>query len=80
MRVFTCPAKYLAHVEATLALALAEIGRDVWFRDDEDARIRALAPVPDHLIDPEQTGTCLIMVGVGQTRLVPDPEETKAVA
>jgi len=62
--MFSCPARYRKFMEANIALLLAEIGRDVARRADEDPRIQAWATVPNHMIDTDQVGTCAILVGV----------------
>lgn len=64
MRVFTVDAKYLGYVESTIAVTLAECGRDIDCRDDEDPRVRKLAPVPSQFIDHAKRGTATIIVGV----------------
>ena len=62
--VFTCPAVYRAHVERELAILLAEIGRDVRNRADEDPRVQKLAPLPDEWLTLDEKGTAVIMVSV----------------
>jgi hypothetical protein len=60
---FTFPAKYERHVLASLALILAEVGRDS-LKTEDDPRYRALATLSDEHIDDDKTGTCMILIGV----------------
>jgi hypothetical protein len=64
MRLFTGPAAYRRYLEASLALALAEIKRDADRRADEDPRVQRLSTIPDRFIEAGDTGTLCIMVGV----------------
>lgn len=64
MRVYSVPAAYQRHVEASLAIAVAEVGSDVAFRADEDPRVQALAPVPAFLFDgtPAEGRTVVVVL------------------
>ena len=66
MRTFSVPASYRRYVEGAIAMALADVGKDVERREDDDERIRAMAPVPDHMIDSHTGGRLLIVVGVSE--------------
>lgn len=70
MRTFTCPAKYRRFVEAQLALAIAEVGRDIARRGQDEHIVRAYdslvskrATIPEQFIDAEKGGDLLILVG-----------------
>lgn len=59
MRVFTVPARYRILVEASIALAVADAGRD------QKRRAAGLPPtVRPTLTDPDAVGDLVIMVGV----------------
>lgn len=62
MRTYSVPAAYRRHIESSIALAMAEVGADVKYREDEDPRVRRLAPVPDAMLEPRETGRLLIVV------------------
>jgi hypothetical protein len=64
MRVFTCPARYRAYVESTLAATMREVRLDSELRADDEPRIQRLAGVPDQFIDETETGDLLIMVSI----------------
>jgi hypothetical protein len=64
MRLFTGPAAYRRYLEASLALALAEIKRDADRRADEDPRVQRLSTIPDRFIEAGESRTLCIMVGV----------------
>jgi hypothetical protein len=66
MRLFTGPAAYRRYLEASLALALAEIKRDADRRADEDPRVQRLSTIPDRFIEAGDAGTLCIMVGAAR--------------
>jgi hypothetical protein len=66
MRIFQCPAAYREHLLDAIERALEEGRRDRACRADEAASVRALAEVPDRLVDPAATGQVLIMIGIVQ--------------
>jgi len=59
MRVFSCPAKYQRFVESSIALALADIGRDVKRRAEGQR-----ATVHRQFIDDAAEGELVVLVGV----------------
>jgi len=63
MREFKFPARYEQFLTATIALALAEVARDMKRRSDEDPRVQAMATVPSMLINATRPGDCSIIVG-----------------
>jgi hypothetical protein len=71
MRMFTVPASYAPFVEATLALALAEAGKDEKYREDDDPRVQRFRKVPDEQFDPTATGTLVVLVGVPVANTTP---------
>jgi hypothetical protein len=74
MRLFTVPAAYRRHIEAAVAMAVADVGKDVERRSDEDVRIQRMAPVNDAFIDTTADGTLLIMVGVSNDEPTGTPQ------
>lgn len=62
MRTYSCAAAYRRHVEASLALAVAEVGRDTARRSDEDPRVQALATINDCFVDPSAPGRIVVAV------------------
>lgn len=67
MRVFQCPAKYHRFIESAVALALADVKRDMDRRADDHPGVRALATVHDQYLDHDAAGTLTILVGVADT-------------
>ncbi len=63
MRVFQCPGAYARFVVSSIAMTLAEIQRDMDRRSDDHPGVRALAPIPDVMIDPENTEHVAILIG-----------------
>lgn len=64
MPAIVLPARYYPHVEEVLRRLQQEIARDIGCRADEDARVQALAEVPNPLVDPSLEGSLLIMLTV----------------
>lgn len=60
--ILTLPAAYRRHFEAAILRALNEVRLDRELRDDEDARIRALAGVSDDLIDAAADGNIVVVI------------------
>lgn len=62
MQTFSCAAAYRRHVEESLALAVADVGRDAGRREDEDPRVQALAWIDPAMIDPSAKGRIVVVV------------------
>lgn len=62
MRTYSVPRIYQRFLESSIALTLAEIGRDTRRREDEDPRVRALATIPDMFVDAAETGRLVVLV------------------
>jgi hypothetical protein len=73
MRIIECPAAYRRQMEERIETALAEIARDVDRRTDDDARIRALATVPDAMIDAGRPGTFRIWLSTTAEQVTAQP-------
>lgn len=64
MPAIVLPARYYPHVEEVLRRLEQEVARDIGYREDEDVRVQAFAPVLDPLIDTSLEGSLLIMLTV----------------
>lgn len=72
MSSFTVPTAYRRYVEHTMALLMATVARDADLRQDDDPRVRALAPVPDQYVDQIKDGRTVIVV-TPQSGVMIDP-------
>lgn len=59
---FSCAAAYRRHVVASLALAVAEVGRDTARRADDDPRVQRLAWIDPAMIDASASGVVVVAV------------------
>lgn len=80
MRTYSVPAAYRRHLEASLALAVAEVGRDTSRRSDEDPRVQALATVPDHYVEHDAPGRIVVAVLTEAEAVVLDQLRQSAAA
>jgi hypothetical protein len=62
VRIFSIPASYRRAIEAHVALGVADVGRDVARRADDDERIRKWWTIPESMIDDRATGRVVIVV------------------
>lgn len=63
MKILHAPARYQKFLNDRIEAALKEIENDIALRADEEPRVRALASVPDRMIDQRRTGNLMIVVG-----------------